>query len=106
MTTTTEALAPTTAPQTTHSPDNPAPAPRKYGPTDVVDVKEWLENGPKEPLVPPEIHVEAEPAPGSVMTAEPLTPPEIRIDPELLPGSSATPNPLTPPEIHVTAPAH
>ena len=95
MMTTTEALAPTTSAQTTQSPNNPTPVPRKYGPADVVDVKEWLEHGPKKPLVPPEIKVEATPAPGSIMTAEPLTPPEIHVEVEAAPGSSASPNPDT-----------
>ncbi|MBK9258514.1 MAG: hypothetical protein IPM54_01610 [Polyangiaceae bacterium] len=78
---------------------------RMPGPADVADVKDWIENGPKEPLVPPVIHVDAELAPGSVATAEPLVPPEIRVDAELAPGSTATKEPLLPPEIRAGQPS-
>lgn len=108
---------PPDAPSTTHSTASPAAKHDKAAttnsgattrwskPADVVDVKDWIENGPKEPLVPPVIHVDAEIAPGSVATAEPLVPPEIRVDAELAPGSTASKEPLVPPEIRAGQPS-
>lgn len=68
-------------------------------PGTIVDVKQWLENGPKEPIEPREHRVNAELAPGSSMTAEPLEPREIRVNAELAPGESTKTEPLTPREI-------
>lgn len=67
---------------------------------DPVDPDDWVQNGPKEALVPPEIHVEVELAPESVLKTEPLAPKEVTIDAELAPGETFKSAPLTPPEIH------
>jgi hypothetical protein len=62
-----------------------------------------IENGPKEPLTPPVIHVDAELAPGSVLTSEPLIPKVITIDVEPAPGSVPTSEPLVPKEVDALA---
>jgi hypothetical protein len=65
-----------------------------------IDPQDWVQNGPKEPLVPPVIHVDVDLAPGSVLTAEPLVPKELQVDVELAPGETLGSAPLTPREIH------
>jgi hypothetical protein len=106
---TTESLTPLSVTQDKHSqdkhsPDKPTPIASQIGTNGAVDPKEWLEKGPKDALAPREIHVDAELAPGSVLTAEPLVPREIHVNAELAPGSSATLTPLTPREIKTDAP--
>lgn len=73
-----------------------APPPR----SEPVDLEDYLRNGPKEPLVPPVVNVDAELAPGSTWSDEPLTPPVIHVEVELAPGSAPpSQEPLVPPEI-------
>ncbi|APR87844.1 hypothetical protein A7982_13193 [Minicystis rosea] len=67
------------------------------------DVLEALEKGPKEPLVPRELVLEAHPAPGSVVTAEPLVPRELPLEAKLAPGSVLTAEPLVPRELPLEA---
>jgi hypothetical protein len=83
----------------------PSPGFATVSPQDIVDPRDWVANGPKEPLVPREIHVKAELAPGSVLTAEPLTPKELHVDAELAPGETMTAAPLTPREIRAGDPS-
>jgi hypothetical protein len=86
-------------------PNSPSPAMATTSSQDAVDPRDWIQNGPKEPLVPREFHVEAQLAPGSVVTAEPLVPREFKIDAELAPGETMNSAPLTPKEIRVEDPA-
>lgn len=65
----------------------------------VVDPNDWVQNGPKEPFVPHELHVDVELAPESVLQTEPLVPKELHVDVELAPGETMTNTPLTPREI-------
>lgn len=90
-------------PQTSSSPTSTHRA-AKFDLDEPVDPRDWIANGPKEPLVPPELHVEAEPVPESVTTDEPLVPREIVIEADEVPGESVTNTPLTPREIHVDEP--
>lgn len=83
-----------------HDQQSPGFATIDSDPNDPVDPNDWLQNGPKEPLVPPVIHVDVDLAPGSVLTAEPLVPKELHIDVELAPGETLGSAPLTPREIH------
>ncbi len=102
--TTTDALVQTTVQQENPSPKKPSPELSQIPPAAVVDVKQWLENGPKEPIEPREIRVEAVLAPGSSATAEPLQPREIRVNAELAPGESIKTEPLIPREIKTETP--
>lgn len=102
--TTSDSVSSPPSPTITRSLKNGMSTTRELATDDVIDPQDWLENGPKEPIEPREIHVEAELAPGSVQTNEPLVPREIHVDVELAPGSSTTLEPLTPREIQVTTP--
>lgn len=106
ITTTLEALAPATVLRENNSSKKPTTVPSQMQPGAVVDVQQWLENGPKEPLVPREIHVDVELAPGSSATAKPLEPREIRVDAVLAPGESMKTQPLTPREIQTETSLH
>lgn len=109
-TTTTDTLVTTTVQQENDFPKKTAPVPNQpsqpsqISPGTVVDVQQWLENGPKEPLEPRENHVKAELAPGTSATAEPIEPREIRINAELAPGEAASSAPLAPREINTEMP--
>lgn len=80
-------------------PQSPGFATIDPDPNDTVDPNDWLQNGPKEPLVPPMIHVDVDLAPGSVLAAEPLVPKKLHVDVELAPGETLESAPLTPPQI-------
>jgi hypothetical protein len=103
-------IEPTEITQTSPLPSNtstnvaPSPGFATVSPRDIVDPQEWVQNGPKEPLVPRRIQIEAELAPGSVLTAEPLVPKQLHLDTELAPGETTTNAPLTPRQIHAGDP--
>jgi hypothetical protein len=105
-TATRDALAPAPVLKENNSSNKPTTVPSQMQPGAVVDVKQWLENGPKEPIEPREIHVDVELAPGSSATAEPLEPREIRVDAVLAPGESTKTQPLTPREIQTETSSH
>jgi len=95
-----------TSPLPSNTSTNVAPSPgfATVSPQDVVDAEDWVQNGPKEPLVPRKIQIEAELAPGSVLTAEPLVPKQLHVDAELAPGETTTNAPLTPRVLHADDP--
>jgi hypothetical protein len=85
------------------APPPPASNPRSSQANIPPEILEAIENGPKEPLTPPVIHVTAELAPGSVPTTAPLVPKTITVSAEPAPGSAPTSAPLVPPTIDALA---
>lgn len=70
----------------------------------VVSPEEAVRNGPKEPLVPREIFVEAQIAPRGSWSDEPLTPPVVSVDvgaigADAYPRGAPTADPLAPREV-------
>jgi hypothetical protein len=91
-----------TAAETTTTASVPDAPVEPQPPRIVIDPKDALTHGSKEPLVPPEIFVDVELAPRGVLTAEPLAPRVLSVDvdvpsgPERYPRGAPTAEPLAP----------
>ena len=66
-----------------------------------LTVEELLRDGPRDPITPPELRIDAEISPRGAMTAEPLVPPVVREDVEVAPRGAVTMEPLTPPVLEL-----
>ena len=88
-----------TAASEARAPSPAAPLTRGVAAALPPDVTRALESGPKEPLTPPVIHVEAEIEGRGAFTSAPLTPPVIHVEAEIAGPDTSTAAPLTPPVI-------